>query len=687
LSLKNLSILILIFSSLIILSFISLKDTSGNYDSGARDVRLQFIVYNGYGNNLYIDNVLTGERISNDVTVTSIVNIPPDTVYSVFSSGSDTVSPVVSVANIGNNNSSDTLRVYLNINPGNFLFDTAVSGLSPGQTLFIRFPVFSYSIGTPYYIKAYVSDQADSNYINDTLYQYNISLPGFRRNVLYEEFTSNASPACANNNSFLNIFSNTNIQSVNTIVYHTGILGNDTFYTYNPEQNDARRRFYFIAGVPTTFVDGVLSVAIPYGDSVNLYTPYRRRYNRGTPVSINVSDEFIGDSVRSTINVNVISPLPEGDYRLRINAVERYKTNVSAINGETEFYDIFRRMYPDTTGFIITLSPGNYEYSYTYYKDPVWNDSMLYTSVFIQDDNFREIINSAKSREIIINPVKPPPALPYSNKSDLFNGNFADFINYNFPVTGTDSVFSALNVELFEAVFPPLNWKVFNRDGFITFDQYIGANGPTISGLRSAYINLFNYNIIGQRDSMYSKVYDGLLQTDSIEFDYAYAQYNSSNIDSLIVKISTDGGQTFPAEIFRRGGLQLATAPQTSSSFVPQNNTQWRKFSFSLQDIVSVNNGFENVPSGFRLSQNFPNPFNPATKINFDLPVSGNVSIKVYDITGKEIFVIINEFVPAGAHTVDFNPTEKGLALSSGVYFYRLISAGFADTKRMILLK
>lgn len=685
-SFKNLSILVLIFSSLITFSFISLKDNSGN-TSGSRDIRLQFVTYNGYGNNLYIDNVLTGERISNDVTVTSIINIPPDTVYSVLNSGSDTISPIVSVANIGNNNSSDSLRVYLNINPGNYIHDTIVSGLSPGQTLFIRFPVFSYLIGTPYFIKAYVSDQADSNYINDTLYQYNISLPGFRRNVLFEEFTSNASPASANNNSFLNVFSNTNIQSVNTIVYHTGILGNDTFYTYNPEQNDARRRFYFIAGVPTTFVDGILPVSIPYGDSVNLYTPYLRRYNRGTPVSITVSDQFTGDSVRSTINVNVISPLLKGDYRLRINAVERYKTNINAINGETEFYDIFRKMYPDTAGFTISLTPGNYEYIYTYYKDPEWNDSMLYTSVFIQDDNFREILNSAKSREIVINPVNPPPALPYSNKTDLFYTSFSDLINYNFPVTGTDSIFSALNVELFEAVFPPLNWKVFNRDGFITFDQYIGANGPTISGLRSAYINFFNYNIIGQRDSMYSKVYDGLIQSDSIEFDYAYAQYNSSNIDSLIVKISTDGGLTYPVEIFRRGGLQLATAPQTSSSFVPQNNTQWRKFSFQLENIVSVNNGYDNIPSGYRLSQNYPNPFNPETKINFDLPVSGNVSIKVYDITGREIFVIINEFVSAGTHTVDFNPLEKGLTLSSGVYFYSFNSSGYTDTKRMVLLK
>ncbi|MBS1516955.1 MAG: T9SS type A sorting domain-containing protein [Bacteroidetes bacterium] len=686
-SLRKLSILFILTASLIVLSFSGNERKSYFGLNGSRDIVLQFNTYNGYGNNLYLDNVRTGERTANDITVTSVINIPYDTVYSVYSSGTDTVSPLISVSNIGTSNSSDTVRVYLRIEPGNYFKDTSISALSAGQTAFVRFSTFEYSIGTPYFITSYVSDAFDSNYTNDTLKEYAISLPGFRRNVLFEEFSSNASPACANNNSFINQFTNTNIQTVNAIVYHTGILGNDTFYTYNPVQNDARKRYYFIAGVPITFVDGIHTASIPYGDSTNLYKPYLRRYDLGTPVSLSVSDENLGDSIRSTINVNVISHLIAGDYRLRVNAIERYKTGIlPTLNGETEFYDIFRKMYPDTNGFIIDLSPGNYSYTYTYYKDPEWVDSMLYTTVFIQDDQDREIINSAKSREIVINGSRPEPVMAYSYKADLFSLNCGD-CNYFLPVTGSDSLNSALNVELFEGVFPPLNWKLYNRDGFLTFEQFTGANGPTISGLRSAYINFFNYNIIGQKDSLRTKVFQNLYSTDSVKFDYAYAQYNSTNIDSLIVTISTDGGITFPTEIFRKGGLALATAPQTSSGFIPQNNSQWRVYSFPLNNIVSVNNYSDVIPSGFRLDQNYPNPFNPETKINFELPVSGIVSLKIYDITGREIYTLLNRFTAAGKHSFTFNPKEKGFDLSSGVYFYRLITNGFSDTKRMVLIK
>lgn len=89
------------------------------------------------------------------------------------------------------------------------------------------------------------------------------------------------------------------------------------------------------------------------------------------------------------------------------------------------------------------------------------------------------------------------------------------------------------------------------------------------------------------------------------------------------------------------------------------------------------------VPSGFRLSQNFPNPFNPVTKINFDIPKSAHVSLSVFDMLGKKIASIVDKELNAGNHTFDFN----GNAFSSGTYFYRLETPGFTETKRMILLK
>ncbi|MBK7253779.1 MAG: hypothetical protein IPI04_07625 [Ignavibacteria bacterium] len=156
-------------------------------------------------------------------------------------------------------------------------------------------------------------------------------------------------------------------------------------------------------------------------------------------------------------------------------------------------------------------------------------------------------------------------------------------------------------------------------------------------------MDFFDYNIPGQKDSMYSKVYSGLLSSDTLRFDYAYAQYNSVNIDSLIVKISTDGGLTFPTEVFRKGGLALATAPQTTGFFFPLNNSQWRSFKFSLSGIVGVNGLSENLPSGYKLMQNYPNPFNPSTKIKYEIPVNSNVTIKIYDVKGSIVDIPVNK--------------------------------------------
>ncbi len=89
------------------------------------------------------------------------------------------------------------------------------------------------------------------------------------------------------------------------------------------------------------------------------------------------------------------------------------------------------------------------------------------------------------------------------------------------------------------------------------------------------------------------------------------------------------------------------------------------------------------VPVVYSLSQNYPNPFNPTTKINFALPKQGFVTLKIYDITGREIKTLVNEVKQAGNYTVDFN----GSYLASGVYFYKIQSGDFVSVKRMVLIK
>ena len=93
-------------------------------------------------------------------------------------------------------------------------------------------------------------------------------------------------------------------------------------------------------------------------------------------------------------------------------------------------------------------------------------------------------------------------------------------------------------------------------------------------------------------------------------------------------------------------------------------------------------NGFI-MPQEYVLNQNYPNPFNPSTTISFQLPTPGNVTLKIFDILGREVATIMNEIKSAGNHRIEFDASK----LSSGVYMYQLKAGSFIQTKKMLLLK
>jgi hypothetical protein len=98
---------------------------------------------------------------------------------------------------------------------------------------------------------------------------------------------------------------------------------------------------------------------------------------------------------------------------------------------------------------------------------------------------------------------------------------------------------------------------------------------------------------------------------------------------------------------------------------------------------LQANNEPEGLPAGFALHPNYPNPFNPSTTISFDLPITTRASVRVYDITGREVSVLADEVLSAGTHTVTFD----GGKLPSGIYISRLTVGQFTAARKMILLK
>ena len=106
-----------------------------------------------------------------------------------------------------------------------------------------------------------------------------------------------------------------------------------------------------------------------------------------------------------------------------------------------------------------------------------------------------------------------------------------------------------------------------------------------------------------------------------------------------------------------------------------------------IQRFVKVSTGITNenhtVVSDYALSQNYPNPFNPSTDIKFSIPKDGFVTLKVYDLLGAEVAVVVNDNLRSGSYTASFNASK----LSSGMYVYTLSSAGYSISKKMMLLK
>jgi sugar lactone lactonase YvrE len=149
-------------------------------------------------------------------------------------------------------------------------------------------------------------------------------------------------------------------------------------------------------------------------------------------------------------------------------------------------------------------------------------------------------------------------------------------------------------------------------------------------------------------------------------------------------------------ELFRNGSKIAfiegrGTTAEKQKYFYSDNDLHHGNYNYRLEQIdfdgtrsmISEITVVLTLPEIFSLSQNYPNPFNPATVISFQLPISGSVALKVYDLLGREVATLVNEDKPAGKYEIEFDASQ----LSSGVYFYQLSSGSFIEIKKMTIIK
>lgn len=190
----------------------------------------------------------------------------------------------------------------------------------------------------------------------------------------------------------------------------------------------------------------------------------------------------------------------------------------------------------------------------------------------------------------------------------------------------------------------------------------------------------------------------GLLSTTNggVNWTAITSPYTTSSISGMVgagttwwisqqgtgISISTNDGANWTTAYTATAGSFYHMTKSRSGATIwgVRSNGGISRYGQPISGIHTITN---EVPASYSLSQNYPNPFNPVTNINFSLPKSGLVTLKVYDAIGKEVATLVNDNRTAGVYNVDFNASS----LSSGVYFYKLTAGDFTSVKKMMLIK
>ena len=241
----------------------------------------------------------------------------------------------------------------------------------------------------------------------------------------------------------------------------------------------------------------------------------------------------------------------------------------------------------------------------------------------------------------------------------------------------------------------------------IVINEFLASNetccGSEIFGSGEDFVELYNYGTApvniegwGFSDS------EGIIATTAPDtmippggFLILWYTGETNGFPEIDAKLSS-GGETVYGED-SSGTMVFSVSFDAQNEDVsygryPDGSDTWQQMNptpgSTNTNLLSNDNSFYSAPEYFSLGQNYPNPFNPQTQFHYDLPKSGNIHLAIYDVLGKEVYTVLNDYQRAGKHNVLWTGiNNKGLQVQSGIYFYRLTTDSEITTKKMVYTK
>lgn len=468
----------------------------------------------------------------------------------------------------------------------------------------------------------------------------------------------------------------------------------------------------------TNYLSSLSSLSITVETASSSITMLNNTFNKGAVASgetfNNSSNKFrfaIGENVTENLEAEFLLRYSDGNYNdfqwatILVNPTYRTHDNDKISLTITSKGTLgFNNYYENTQGDGFQYNQG---------QSILFEGALMYgVSVNLLNDAARDESGDSQRDEfenLITFDINKPGLLADQQGFTMFNDDNASSNKLGVETELSSFVFNdSPNDEFIILEYLLKNKSSVNYNNFyvgLYFDWDIGANDIT----RNSSTDKLAYQFSQGSDLPYVGV--SLLSTGSMGY---YAIRNDGNdsgfgiydgftkaekwqaLSNGISKAEAGAGDVSyvisagPFSLASNNSVEFAVAIAAGDDFDSMiNNVERSKEKYGLIITSTDDEEFtEEIPSEYKLNQNYPNPFNPNTVINYQLKKDGFTTLKVFDILGNEIVVLVDEYQTAGNYDIDFRTgTTKEFSLPSGIYLYTLRSGDFVSTKKMVLLK